>query len=221
MGRYIYLFVAFCMCAVVDRANGQSGFLEIKHTPDTCVDQVMGFYLHTNLLVENVIGWDFGDPSSGASNNSQTGNPSHRFGSAGIYQVTCIVQINCGPPTDPNNPIGFPCFYIDTVTVEVEIVQCLPPAAYCAVYMPNAFTPNNDGKNDFYVSSVSCTTETYRLEIMDRWGRPVFVAYRPEDAWDGRSQGKDAPEGLYVYRLELVDILLKRRVISGILILVR
>lgn len=221
MRRYICLFVAFCLCAVVDSANAQSDILEVKHTPDTCIGQVMGFYLHTNLLIENVIGWDFGDPSSGASNHSQTGNPSHRFGTPGIYQVTCIVQINCGPPTDPNNPIGFPCFYIDTVTVEVEIVQCESPEAYCAVYMPNAFTPNNDGKNDFYVTSVSCPTEAYKLEIMDRWGRPVFVAYRPEDAWDGRSHGMYAPEGAYVYRLEFKDILRKSRVISGVLSLIR
>jgi gliding motility-associated-like protein len=221
MGRYIYLFIAFCMCAVVDRANGQSGFLEIKHTPDTCVDQVMGFYLHTNLLVENVIGWDFGDPSSGASNNSQTGNPLHRFGSAGIYQVTCIVQINCGPPTDPNNPIGFPCFYIDTASVMVEVVDCNIYVRDCMVYIPNAFTPNGDGRNDVFFPTIACNIDKFRLEIRDRWGRCCFVALRPEDAWDGLSQGIVAPEGVYVYTLETVDTWRKRRVISGVLSLIR
>ncbi|MFK7971773.1 MAG: PKD domain-containing protein [Bacteroidia bacterium] len=67
-------------------------------------------------------------------------------------------------------------------------------------YTPNAFTPNDDGKNDrFYV--VAPGVRSLTLEIYDRWGKLIFETTDLEGGWDGTYKGKAVPEGVYVFRL--------------------
>jgi gliding motility-associated-like protein len=68
------------------------------------------------------------------------------------------------------------------------------------VLVPNAFTPNGDGMNDVFFVSGS-ETEFYRLMVFNRWGSLVFESTLREDGWNGQSHGKNAPEGIYIYKL--------------------
>lgn len=74
------------------------------------------------------------------------------------------------------------------------------------VAIPNAFTPNGDGKNDYFV--ISGISNVKRLIIYNRWGTKVFDKrnFHPADqssCWDGRVNGVEAPTETYVYFLEL------------------
>jgi gliding motility-associated-like protein len=89
------------------------------------------------------------------------------------------------------------CTYVDTIIVEE--VNCLE----CLVYAPTAFSPNNDGLNDFFTITPNCYTEGflthYELTIFDKWGRKVFESISPDTPWNG-SEGVHG--GVYTYTLE-------------------
>lgn len=55
----------------------------------------------------------------------------------------------------------------------------------CMVYVPTAFTPNNDGHNDAFGVESSCPLTNYHLRIFDRWGRVVFESADPTAVWVG------------------------------------
>ncbi len=71
--------------------------------------------------------------------------------------------------------------------------------------MPNAFTPNGDGKNDiFYVLGGQPGLVIREFAVFDRWGQRIFqvhdaVAGDPSFGWNGREQGNPVPPGTYVY----------------------
>jgi gliding motility-associated-like protein len=70
-----------------------------------------------------------------------------------------------------------------------------------SVFIPNVFTPNNDGENDFFTFIGEGLVDVEML-IYDRWGNEVFVADNRE-RWDGSAEGGEAPEGVYVYVFKL------------------
>ncbi|WP_178372173.1 gliding motility-associated C-terminal domain-containing protein [Chitinophaga jiangningensis] len=75
----------------------------------------------------------------------------------------------------------------------------------CEVYMPNAFTPNGDGKNDIFKPLVYCTTRMFRFSVYNRWGQLIFSTSKPGDGWNGslnNSGGRKADPGTYVWVLE-------------------
>lgn len=55
----------------------------------------------------------------------------------------------------------------------------------CMMYVPTAFTPNNDGHNDAFAVEASCPLTNYHLRIFDRWGKVVFESMDPEAVWIG------------------------------------
>lgn len=76
-------------------------------------------------------------------------------------------------------------------------------------YIPNAFSPNNDGLNDvFYVLS-RCVTEVRMFRVFDRWGELVFEKSNtpPNDplyGWNGKFRGKDMNADVFVYHIVVV-----------------
>jgi gliding motility-associated-like protein len=72
----------------------------------------------------------------------------------------------------------------------------------CKLYMPNAFTPNNDGKNDLFKVAGYDNLSFFRLRIYNRGGTEVFISSLPEKGWDGLLSGLPQPQGVYVWMLE-------------------
>lgn len=65
------------------------------------------------------------------------------------------------------------------------------------IYFPNAFTPNDDGVNDFFrINGVN--VQSVNLKIFTRWGVKVFETNDIAKAWDGKFNGGLSPEGVYV-----------------------
>jgi gliding motility-associated-like protein len=90
--------------------------------------------------------------------------------------------------------------------------------------MPNAFSPNEDGKNDeFRGSGFTEGMQNFELSIWNRWGERIFVTSDPEEGWNGRkdNSGNLIPPGVYIYRVNYVDPRGQPIVLEGFATLVR
>ena len=75
----------------------------------------------------------------------------------------------------------------------------------CPMLIPNAFTPNGDGKNDVFQPALPgfCPISLFKLQIFNRYGQRLFISYQPDKGWDGSINGKPADMGVYYYRLQM------------------
>jgi gliding motility-associated-like protein len=90
------------------------------------------------------------------------------------------------------------CSRQDTIVVKVDFT--------CGdFFVPNAFSPNNDGKNDFINVHGFCIS-TYNLQIYNRWGELVFATSDLTNSWDGTYRGKPMDTGVFVYRADGITI---------------
>jgi gliding motility-associated-like protein len=107
------------------------------------------------------------------------------------------------------------CRTTDAVTVYVQADGKMALAA------PNAFTPNNDGRNDCFrvISKYGTTIEEFA--IFNRWGERVFFSNNPAACWDGVYKGEKQPAGTYVYMIKAKTICGNLKRSSGTLVLVR
>ena len=91
------------------------------------------------------------------------------------------------------------CGRIET-TVVVETTDCRNP-----VFVPNAFTPNFDGKNDILrpFFNTSFQVDNYEFSVFNRWGNIVHrsTINNPHTGWDGMVNGKNAEVGTYIWSL--------------------
>jgi gliding motility-associated-like protein len=88
----------------------------------------------------------------------------------------------------------FGCTAADTMTVFAMTDHGL--------FMPNAFTPNGDGRNDDIRPYNYCNFKLESFRIFNRWGECVFYGYRPNHAWNGTYNGQQAELGTYYYLIQ-------------------
>lgn len=88
------------------------------------------------------------------------------------------------------------------------------------IYIPNAFTPNNNELNDVFVPVVY-DVNSYDFMIFDRWGQLIFRSTKMGEGWDGTRNGKLCPIDTYVYQLNYSDRQDISRVIRGHFTLIR
>ncbi len=69
------------------------------------------------------------------------------------------------------------------------------------VQLPNAFTPNGDGKNDIF-RIIAVGVKTYNLKIFNRWGQLLFETTDTNGGWNGYVKGENAEVGTYVFVLQ-------------------
>ncbi len=72
-------------------------------------------------------------------------------------------------------------------------------------YMPNSFTPNDDGLNDVF-KAYSIGVQEFEMNIYDRWGKIIFTSKNINDGWDGKINNTLATSGTYVYVIIYKDI---------------
>jgi len=108
---------------------------------------------------------------------------------------------------------GFACSYISTD----NFYDVAPDLKDIIVYLPNVFTPNGDGQNDIFKPTIIGNIQTYAMTIYDRWGTQVFESASVNDNWTGG----DAPEGVYVYVLQILANNGKKTEYTGTLTLLR
>jgi gliding motility-associated-like protein len=89
------------------------------------------------------------------------------------------------------------------------------------IYVPDYFTPNNDGKNDKLYPFLVGVTKLTRFRIWNRWGQLVFQTQKAEEGWDGYYQGVRQPMETYLWMAEGLDIDGKIIYANGSVVLVR
>lgn len=122
--------------------------------------------------------WEFGDGIT-----STYDSPVHQYSQQGNYTVTLttIDSLGCRNTRQKSN-------YIE-VDYQVNLI------------VPNAFTPNGDGINDFFRMEQKML-RSIEIEIFDRWGNMVFRSNDLGFRWDGSLGGQPLPEGTYVFHLK-------------------
>jgi gliding motility-associated-like protein len=90
-------------------------------------------------------------------------------------------------------------------------------------FIPNAFTPNGDGLNDFFriVGLPPDHITRFNLQIFNRWGQIVFESDNILNSWNGSMKGEVCPEGDYVWVIFYEDDKKTRTSNKGIITLVR
>jgi gliding motility-associated-like protein len=89
------------------------------------------------------------------------------------------------------------------------------------VYMPNAFTPNGDGKNDVFRYPPLAKNKFIRLTIFNRWGEKLFETREAARGWNGKLNGTLQPVDSYVYLLEMETLDGRKQQQKGTVTLVR
>lgn len=153
-----------------------AGFNFLSNNPSTL--------LEANIAIDDISTggdtcyWDFGD------GNTLTvigcGDVSNNYADTGAYHVVQVVVNNEG------------CR--DTIAYDVYIVP------YTTLYIPNTFTPNGNGTNEFFFA-VGEFVADFHMMVFDRWGNMIFESNDQLKGWDGRANGgKDlAQVDTYVY----------------------
>lgn len=96
--------------------------------------------------------------------------------------------------------------------------------AYYGVYAPNAFSPNEDGVNDvFSIYGDLDLVEITSLKVIDRWGALIYQGetLNAGEGWDGTINGQTAPMGVYAYTAEVLMTDNRKRILQGMLTLVK
>lgn len=120
--------------------------------------------------------WSFGNLSG-----SSVKAPNYTFRDTGNFAVRLVATNRFG------------C--VDTV---VKRLYVEPFASY---YLPNAFSPNDDGQNETFVGiGMTESFKSFSMQIFNRWGEIVFRTDKPNEAWNGQKNntGYELPQGVYL-----------------------
>ncbi|MEO5674219.1 MAG: gliding motility-associated C-terminal domain-containing protein [Chitinophagales bacterium] len=83
----------------------------------------------------------------------------------------------------------------DTVSIDFHNCQS-------CVNVPNVFTPNNDGVNDFFLPFHDCNVDNYNLMIFNRWGQLIWQSHDIDTGWNGKNSGTSEELGTYAWYLD-------------------
>jgi gliding motility-associated-like protein len=117
--------------------------------------------------------------------NSSEDNPTHIFDKVGTNKIK-LIAYNIAE-----------CF--DEYEANIEVAP---------FFIPSAFSPNDDGKNDvFFDGTPVLNVTSFDMQIFNRWGQNIYTTdsfFRP---WDGyMSNGDPSPVGLYTYKIKITSI---------------
>lgn len=93
----------------------------------------------------------------------------------------------------------FGCDAADSVFLKIRQPVCAPPV----IFVPNAFSPNGDGRNDVFFVNGNNIVEI-DIIIYNRWGQQVFSSNDQNIGWDGRYKGELMLPGVYAYYVRCV-----------------
>lgn len=133
--------------------------------------------------------WQFDYPNGSATSRLQDASYTYPDPKPGDYMVMLAVVDEDG------------C--TDTTFIQVGLFEDT------WVYIPNAFTPNEDGINDFFKPSLqNVDVEDYKFTIFNRWGTKVFETTDVNQGWNGAESGSEyySEAGMYVYRIHIREV---------------
>ncbi len=173
--------------------------LKVFAGDDTSV--VVGQTVPLNALDVNGVGFTqyAWTPASGLSN-------------AGVENPTAVVSETITYTVTATAPDG--CQGVDSMTIKAFTSQA-------DIFVPNAFTPNNDGHNDLLRAIPIGITQFKYFTVYNRWGQPVFTTTNASVGWDGTLSGNTLPPGTFVWVAAGVDYTGRLVQRKGVVILIR
>jgi gliding motility-associated-like protein len=105
---------------------------------------------------------------------------------------------------------------VDSATVAVRVFRTEPQ-----VFVPTAFTPNADGKNDLFKPIPVGMTRIEYFRVYNRWGQLVYSNNGNDGGWDGRINGKLQATGTYAWLVKGTDFSGKEFFAKGTMTLIR
>lgn len=129
---------------------------------------------------------------------TSSGNHTYVVTQPGKYRV--IITNSCGSSTD-----------------EIEVFR----ECDFDVYIPTAFTPNNDGLNDVFGYPGLNKNKFINMTIYNRWGQRIFYSTDANKGWDGKYKGMEQPTDIYVFLFELESLNGKKIMKKGVFQLIR
>lgn len=128
--------------------------------------------------------WNFSDGS--VDNTSNAENPSHVYSDTGMYCTKLIVM--------------------NTHGCRDSVTNCLAIAPIFNLYIPSAFSPNRDGKNDVFQPEGQYV-KSFEMYIFNRQGAQVYHTLDINKGWNGTMNGgiTVCPEDTYIYRISVTD----------------
>lgn len=143
--------------------------------------------------------------------NNYNWSPGYGLSSTGIYNPVAILNKNFTYSVTATNNIG--CVGTDNVSLKVYNGP--------HIYVPNAFTPNNDNLNDnLKVLPVGMIAFKY-FSIYNRYGQLIFTTTNPAIGWDGTFKGIKQSMGTYVWMVEATDFRGLNHFEKGVVVLIR
>jgi gliding motility-associated-like protein len=125
--------------------------------------------------------WYFSDGTVVIDNN-----PLHTFNDTGLYMIKQVVESQYG------------C--LDSMEKSIKVIRDYN------LFIPNTFTPNNDGLNDVFLpQGVGLRLYEYSLKVYTRWGDVLFVSNNPKEGWDGTINNKPVQDGNYLWQINISD----------------
>jgi gliding motility-associated-like protein len=116
----------------------------------------------------------------GNGQTSTATNPATTYNNTGSYTVV-LVATNASGCTD-------------TATIIIDVTEL------SVLVIPNVFTPNGDGNNDYFKPVLAEGLSKFKMSIYDRWGLKMSEVTNENIGWDGKAKnGSDAPDGTYYY----------------------
>jgi gliding motility-associated-like protein len=107
--------------------------------------------------------------------------------------------------------------FCGSTTNQINLLQ-----GVCEFYIPNSFTPNNDGKNDVFRAGYGDNVIEYEMQIFNRYGQLLFVTKDKNRGWDGSVNGTKQPQGAYTWVIQYrIRQTVQPNVMQGTLLLLR
>lgn len=164
-----------------------------RYCRDTTLSSIVSIYPYA--------AFDLGpDTSICAGSNAIELNWKRSSGTAGVSWLW-----NTGETT-PNIRIVAPGIYYVKATLHgCETSDSILVASDCYIDIPNVFSPNGDGINDYFFPRqlLSRGLTYFHMDVYNRWGQQIFTGNALDGrGWDGRFNGVPQPEGVYVYVIE-------------------
>jgi len=137
------------------------------------------------------------------------------------------------PATGLDNPVSYTPVFIGNVeqvfTIELKTssgcitidTQVVKINKSIVIYVPNAFTPNNDGLNDLLKPFMIGIKELKYFKIFNRWGELIYQTKDPKKGWDGKHKGIPVQSHTLVWMLEGIGVDNKTYQAKGTTILIR
>jgi len=160
-----------------------SNLLSWTFPSDTCGRDIAKYYIYYSLTSDNQL--QLIDSILDPHDTSYVHHPEHSI--VGCYAIMAVDSV--GNRSALSTPV------------------CIDIYA-CPVYrLPNVFTPNGDGKNDYFHPFDYTSVSEINLKIFDRWGKEVFETNDPDINWDGKDMttGQLCSDGVYFYVCDVFE----------------